>query len=116
LKRSSRHLKEQSSLKYVRKEIVKRTHGFEYEKHFRRMLIQLLGIISVGKIEKRVDQSKRESLVATLKTLKDVRDPEAHTHIKGTTRRIDAPSVTLNRFSALYDGLIEFDSTIKKLK
>ncbi len=116
LRCARRHLRNQANFTYVQNEIVKRTYGFDYEQHFRRMLIQLLGVVNVERIEKSVDQSKRLKLAATLDALKKVRDAEAHTHIKGVTRQINAPSVTLSQFTALYDGLIEFDTVLRKTK
>ena len=112
LRCARRHLKNSANVKYVSKEIVQRTYGFDYERHFRSMLIQLLGLINVEKIEKSVDQRKQIQLKATLKALKTVRDSEAHTHIKGVTRSINAPSATLNQFPALYNGLMEYDRAI----
>lgn len=116
LRCACRHLKENANVSFVRDVIVKKTYGFEYDRHFRRMLIQLLGLIAVEKIEKRVDQVKRMQLTATLGALKTVRDSEAHTHIKGTTRYINAPSVTLNQFPTVYDGLIEYDRVIRNTR
>ncbi len=116
LRCACRHLKDRENLKFVRKEIIKRTHGFEYQQHFRRMLIQLLGVINVERIEKSVDQNKRMKLLATLNVLKTVRNTEAHTHIKGVTRHINAPSITLSQFPALYEGLMEFDATLRRTK
>lgn len=114
LRCARRHLKDEANFAYVQNEVVKRTYGFDYQQHFRRMLIQLLGVINVEKIEKRVDQSKRLKLTATLGVLKTVRNAEAHTHIKGVTRQINAPSVTLGQFSALYEGLVEFEATLRQ--
>lgn len=116
LRCARRNLKNQVNFKYVRNDIVKRTSGFDYEYHFRRMLIQLLGIINVERIEKNVDQRKRLELTATLGVLKTVRDAEAHTHIKGVTRQINAPSVTLGQFTSLYDGLVEFEAILRHEK
>lgn len=116
LRCARRHLKDGANLKFVQNEIVKRTHGFDYQQHFRRMLIQLLGVINVERIEKSIDQSKRLKLMATLGALKTARNAEAHTHIKGVTRHINAPSVTLSQFPALYDGIVEFDATLRRAK
>ncbi len=113
--RCARHyLKNEDNIKYVKNEIVKRTYGFEYDTHFRRMLIQLLGIINVERIEKNVDLNKREKFKAALNTLKNPRNSAAHTHVKGILRHIDTPSVTLGHFMSLYEGLIEFDAILKK--
>lgn len=111
-----RHLSEKDNNKFVKEQIVKKTYGFDYEQHFRKMLIHLLGIINVEKIEKSIDQSKRTKFMAALAELKTVRNQEAHTHIKGVTRHINAPSVTHSKFSALYDGLLEFDAALRRKK
>lgn len=116
LRCARRHLKDKESIKFVEREIVKKTYGFDYQQHFRRMLIQLLGLINVERIETKIDQSKQISFKATLEPLRKVRDPEAHTHIKGVTRHINAPSVTLGQFPAIYEGLIEFDTVLRKMK
>ena len=109
-----RHLADKENIAYVEKQIVNKTHGFDYEGHFRKMLIQLLGVINVERIEKSVDQGKLMAFRATLAGLKKLRDPEAHTHIKGVTRHINAPSVTLAQFPTLYDGLLEFRAALKR--
>lgn len=113
LRCASRHLKFNENREYVRKLVVRKTYGFDYDYHFRGMLIQLIGIISVETLEKRVDQVKQTQLKATLATLKSARDPEAHTHIKGVTRHINAPSITLSQFAVVYEGLVEYDTVIR---
>lgn len=110
---ANRHLKNRDNKNFVDKQIIKCTYGFDYEKHFRIMLVKLLGIINVERIEKNVDQNKLSAFKAALENLKKQRDPEAHTHIKGTTKIINAPSVTMAQFPTLYDGLIEIDSKLK---
>lgn len=109
-----RHLTDKEYIKYFKEQIVDKTYGFDYHQNFRKMLIQLLGIINVEKIEKRVDASKQLRFTATLDGLKKVRNSEAHTHIKGVTRSINAPSITLSQFPALYNGLLEFDAALRR--
>ena len=108
-----RHLKEQKNRKYCRDEIVKRTYGFDYESNFRSMLIRLLGLIAVEKIEQQVNVGLRDAMTAALGTLKTQRNTEAHTHLKGSTRLINAPSVTITQFQPVYAGLDDFDRTIR---
>ncbi|MCA9468189.1 MAG: hypothetical protein KC643_22505 [Nitrospira sp.] len=116
LRCARRHLKDEKNIKYVEKEIVKRTHGFDYP-NFRQMLVKLLGLINVEKIEKKVKRKLPVSLEDLLGPLKKARDSEAHTHInKGVTRHINAPSVTFGQFPGIYKGLVEFDSVIIKTK
>lgn len=111
-----RHLKEKHNRDYCRDDFVKRTYGFDYHNNFRFMLIRLLGLVNVENIEARVNSSKRDSMTAALSSLKTQRNTEAHTHVRGTTRIINAPSVTIAQFQPLYDGLTEFDRIIRITK
>jgi hypothetical protein len=112
---SRRNLRVQQNLDYCDKEIVKTTYGFDYHKHFRFMLIRLIGVISVEVVESRVDQAKHVGLKSTLGNLRVVRDSVAHTHLKGVTRTLDAPSVTMGNFQRVYDGLLDLYRTIRRV-
>lgn len=107
-----RTLQDPESRKRIDKAI-KRTYGFDYDQHFRELLLLLIGAIRLEKVERKVDAAKYTRLISALTTLKTIRNDEAHTYIKGTTRKIDAPSVTLARFLDVYDGLVDIDSVIR---
>ena len=109
-----RNLKQAKNIKFITDKVIKMNHGFTYKENFKGMLIKVLGLITVEKIESSANPLVKARFESHLAALKLVRDSEAHTHLKKFTRTIDAPSVTLARFSALYDGLKEFDSLIKK--
>jgi hypothetical protein len=109
-------LKKIENQKELENNIIRRTHGFEYKNHFREMLIKTIGIINVEKLEIKVDQAKRQILEATLDALKELRNKEAHTHLKGITKTIDAPSVTKSRLIGVYNGLRDIDTKLRKLK
>lgn len=113
LRCAARHLREQGNLKYCREEIVSRTYGFDYHRNFRMMLVRLLGLVNVEDLESRVDSAKLDAMKAALASLKRQRDTEAHTHLKGVGRTINAPSVTMAQFPILWDGLTEFDRVIR---
>lgn len=110
---AKRHLKVEKNVKYCDGEIIRKTYGFEYDKHFRAMMIRLVGLVSVERIEALADPVKHIAFVNSLTAMKSARDPEAHTYIKGTARSIDAPSVTLAHFSNIYEGLTDIDRVIK---
>jgi hypothetical protein len=112
---SRRGLKETKNLEYCPNDIVKTTYGFDYHKHFRAMLIRLVGIISVEVIESKVDPAKHVGLKSTLGNLRVVRDSVAHTHLKGVTRTLDAPSVTMGNFGRVYDGLLDLYRTMRRV-
>lgn len=111
-----RHLREPTNREYCKRDFVDRTYGFDYQKNFRFMLIRLLGLINVETIEARVDPTKLDSMTAALASLKGQRNTEAHTHLKGTIRTINAPSVTIAQLQPLYDGLREFDRVVRRAR
>lgn len=109
-----RCLRAEANRKFVEKEVIKKTYGFDYDTHFRRMLGRVIGISNVEKLEGRLDPSVHAKFVATLSTLKVSRDSEAHTHLKGATKVLNAPSVTLSQFEDVYKGLKAYDHVLRK--
>jgi len=109
-----RYLKSYDNLSIAKSEIVKKTYGFNYKIHFRKMLMKTIGIINLERLEKSYNQSNFSLLKSNLDSLKTCRDSEAHTHIKGTTHRIDSPSVTIDRFFIVYEGLKDIEQALRK--
>ena len=87
-------------------------YGFEYEKHFRKILCSAIGEIIVANIEKQMNPAIRVQLKSELNTLHERRNSLAHTYVKGITQQIDAPSQTIQRFNRIYEGLKEFEKEI----
>jgi hypothetical protein len=114
LRCGKRHLKASKNLVYCQDDIIGPTYGFDYHKHFRFMLVKLVGLIGVERLEGRVDQAKHAVLKSSLGSLKVVRDSVAHTHLKGATRTLDAPSVALRHFQSVYEGLLDIDQTLRR--
>jgi hypothetical protein len=112
---SRRNLKVPKNREYCAEKIVGSVYGFDYNKNFRGMLMQLIGLVNVEKLEARVNQAKHDSLKSTLGTLKQARDSIAHTHLKGVTRTLDAPSVTIRSFQRVYEGLADLEYTMRRL-
>ena len=111
---ANRKLRNNDNLIFLKKEIIKKVHGFDYHNNFRKMLMQVVGLIRLEIIESKVDQTKLEQMKAALNALKAQRDPVAHTHIKGVTLRIDAPSITKQRFVNVYEGLKNIEHELKQ--
>ncbi len=116
LRCAKRHLGTSKYFKDYREKYVDKVHGFGYSQHFRSMLQGLLGVIVMRKVEKEVDTIKLDRLKSTLGTLKATRDKMAHTHIRGTTPSIDAPSRTISNYKVVYDGLIEFQEVARSIR
>jgi len=113
---AKRYLTNPHNLDFVKNTIISRTTSFEYDQHFRQMLMRVLGIIHLERLEKTLDQQKFTRMKSALLILKHSRDTQAHTHIKGATKTIDAPSVTKNHFQNVYDGLKDIEFCIRKVK
>lgn len=112
---AQKHLKETKNLDFVKKDIIKRTTSFEYDQHFRNMLMRLVGMINIERLEQILDLHKFTKMTSSLSALKQRRDELAHTYIKGTTLTIDAPSVTKDRFQNVYEGLKDIESCIRNM-
>lgn len=112
---AKKHLKDTRNINYVETTVIKRTFAFDYVK-FRLMLISVVGLINVEKIEKKLDPSIKSKFEAVLTSLKTARDAEAHTHIKGVTRAINAPSLTIAQFADVYQGLKLIETTLRSTK
>jgi hypothetical protein len=115
LRCAKRRIKDGNNTKMVADVIIKKNYGFDYQRNFRRMLISLVGLAGVERLEKKLNPPIHTLFVSTLQTLRTARNAEAHTYVKGTTRAIDAPSVTLSRFQPIYLGLRALDTRLQKL-
>lgn len=113
----NRKVKLKDNKNFVKNDVVRRTYGFDYEKNFRKMLINLIGIVGCEKIETKLPLPVHAKFIADLNALKKARDSLAHTYLKGAvaTIHIDAPSVTKARFTTIYDGLIEIEKGLRTL-
>jgi hypothetical protein len=109
---AKRHLKITSNQDLCETEIIARTYGFEYKKHFRAMLIRLLGLVAVEQLEQQVDPGIYVRMDGALSFLKPFRNTHAHTHLKMATT-LDAPSVTKSNLLPVYEGLREFERVIR---
>ncbi len=113
---AKRHLRQPEHIRFVENQVVRRVHGFDYDQHFRSMLIQVIGIISVERLERQLNETKFDIMKSALISLKESRDKQAHTHLKDATATIDAPSATQGRFHDVYHGLKDFESCVRRLK
>lgn len=112
---ATRGLREPANAQYVVDQVIRMNHGFSYKSNFRPMLVKAIGIKKVEWVEATVATGTVANLSSALGTLKAARDNEAHTHIKGTARSIDSPSITLTRFTAVYTCLKEYERVIRLL-
>lgn len=106
-------LKSHSYKKYMN-DTINNTHGFQYNTHFRKMLIVALGICDAEKLEQKIDKvGNIQLLTSTLATLKNIRNENAHSYIKGTTTTIQTPSVTKAQFARIYPIIKQIEKEIR---
>lgn len=115
IKFANRKLKIVNNIDLVRNKFIKYNHGFHYESNFRPMLIKTIGIINVEKIENRISNAVMHLFKSALGNLKTKRDNEAHSYIRGVTRTIQAPSITIREFNQIFNGLKEIEEKIKNI-
>lgn len=113
---AKRHVKVASNFNWIENELVGKVYGFDYKSHFRKMLLGVIGMSCVELLEVKIDQARFIRMKSELGALKGIRDPAAHTHLKGTAIGLDAPSVTLNRFSRIYEGLFDIDKHLRTFR
>jgi hypothetical protein len=114
IKTANRILKDQVSKKVI-DERIKRTYGFEYENHFRSLIMALIGIQGFERVERKITPATVTNFKSELGSLKTSRNSLAHTYIRGTTVTYDAPSVTRSRYAHVKTGLLEYDRVLRQL-
>jgi hypothetical protein len=110
---AKRCIKHTENLKEISR-LIKSTHGFTYDQHFRKLLVHIIGFYNFEKMEKAIDQKKLADFQASLLHLSPNRKVEAHTYIKGTQKKIDGPTKTAAHFNKLYVGLLEIEKWLRK--
>lgn len=106
-----------ANLKYPRNindfkiRIIDKTYGFNYDSHFRPMLMGIVGISYLESIEDDLG-ADIEVLRADLKTLMGMRNNAAHTYILGTTVTYTTPSAMLTMLKRIHPILNKIEGLI----
>ena len=104
-----------SNTNYVKDSIIDRTHGFNYEGNFKRMLISTIGIVLTDKLELKINSPVLTRLKSNLEYLKGIRDPHAHSYLGSVMilPTIAAPSVMLKRLDEVCEDLHTLERKLK---
>ncbi len=115
IRHANRNLQDSDNRIYCKKSIVQPNYGFEYKKNIRPMLISLIGLIEVEKLEIELEKTAQITLLkGYLGNIKDSRNVAAHTHLKGVTRRFNAPSRTIGDFNRISLIVDKIDKELRK--
>ena len=80
------------------------------------MLMGIVGLVKVEELEGMLDPAKFNGMKSSLGILREKRNSEAHTYIKGITQTVDAPSVITRHFQNVYEGLKDMEQCIRRLR
>jgi hypothetical protein len=98
---------------FVKNQIIKKTYGFDYEKHFRGMLIKIIWLKALENLEIKIKASGNFQILEwQLSTLWGRRSSAAHTSLAGAMTTYDSPSIMLWYLNSLYPILIEIETEI----
>lgn len=82
---------------------IENTSGFQYKRHFRPLLIYVIGAIRCERIHEELDKcGDLASLTSELEKYLGHRNDAAHTHISTTLPRYPSPSVTIGSLKIIY--------------
>ena len=111
---ANKYMKNASNVKYL-DDRIRGNANLHYDRNFRRILIEAIGLINVERLEVIVDQAKFDSMKSALGTLVTRRNEAAHTYIKNATIQIDSPAVTTAYFLRVYEGLKDIERSLRRL-
>lgn len=100
---------------FIETKVVRPTYGFEYDAHFRKMLMGVIGLIGVETMEGNVDRLLFDPMCGALSTLKPNRNTHSHTYLKGVTIRIDAPTNTIAHCRTICAGLRDVERVLGRM-
>jgi hypothetical protein len=95
---------------------IKRTSGFTYEDHFRKLLLTVCGLGQILKIEKALDQQLFEGFKRELNQLVEKRNGLAHTYLLGSVMTLDSLGVCITTHSKIEAGLKAITIEMRKLR
>ena len=82
---------------------IKKTYGFQYKKHFRPLLVHVVGIIRCERIQRALDSNgDLATLESELDNYVEHRNKAAHTYINKVLPSYPSPSVILGSLNTVY--------------
>lgn len=102
---------------WVEENLIKRTHGFKYDDHFRPMICSVIGEVCVAKIEGRMDGAVAgdvDVMKSSLGSLWKVRGALAHTSsgLVKTQKTLNAPSWVINQQRILAKAFNRYEAQL----
>lgn len=113
---SNKRIKEPKNLKEIEEKVIGKTYGFNYDNHFRPMIINLIGYRRIEILENKMKQKGIfQMLTDQLSSLWGVRRRAAHTSFIGATINYQSPSIMINYLESLYPILVCLRQELLKL-
>lgn len=102
-------------LQSVKQEYIKRTHGFDYERHFERMLAAVVGFKVLEQAETQIGPTTLTPFTAALSSLVPLRNHYAHTHFD-TAQPYPINVTSIPAPSALVPFVSQADTALQALE
>lgn len=114
---SEAKLNSDNNITFVKENVIKKTYGFQYDQHFRPMLMKMIGLIKLEQIELGLSQTgDLDRFTATLNNLYIARNRAAHTYIVGTTSTYEAPSIIFAYLLTLCAILQQYEAQLQAIE
>ena len=113
---AKKHVKNPKNHVYTQQQVIDQTYGFSYNRHFRPMLMKVIGLVKLEELENKLDQRKFLGMKSSLGELKKRRDEQAHNFILGITPHALGPTQIQRHFRNVYEGLKDVEQCLRKLK
>lgn len=99
-----------------KKDVVDKQHGFNYKENIVPMLVGLFGRVRMAEFESYYDAAQLDVLKSTLGSLKLARNDHAHTHLKGVTVTVMAPTKLAEYLDKVIVGLNEMEMALRLMR
>lgn len=111
-----RRLSDAEEIDRIKKEVIDKVYGFDYEADIRPMIEHVVGSVNYCLIKTELMHSGGYFILKSiLGTLKHERNRVAHTHWTGVTRKLAAPSSTINWLNGIYRYVCDIEKCIKNM-
>lgn len=116
LKHAKHCLRDAAVIEKFQKDVVEKQWGLGYKENLVPMLIGLFGRTGLAEFESYFDEARLDLFKATLGTLRQARNAQAHTHVQGVTMTVMSPSVLRGHFDSACSGLADMALALRLMR
>lgn len=111
-----RKLTDNEEMDRIRKEVIDKVYGFDYDSDIRPMIERVIGSVNYCVIKANLIHSGGYFILkSVLGELRHERNRVAHTHWMGVTRKLAAPSSVINWLKRIYPHINDIEKCIRNM-